>query len=214
MANLLRCNQIRRLGRSVLKRSNLLSQPDLPFWTLGDNWKSSENTDLSNRQGSSQKQTPRDEGRVALPTLFHTSRHPKHVNGPGARPGDIDVGVIKRIGWLWRTQGPAAVAIGIRNRLWLARATSFSQFETYLRGSKGLEIGGPSSLFASQGIFPVYGIVGSLYNCNFSRNTVWEGRIEEGLTFSFHRKRRPGHQYICEATDLGSISTDTYDLVL
>jgi len=50
---------------------------------------------------------------------------------------------------------------------------------------RGLEIGGPSPIFARRGLVPVYPNVGELDNCNFGPETVWEGRLTEGRHFRF-----------------------------
>jgi SAM-dependent methyltransferase len=94
------------------------------------------------------------------------------------------------------------------------KARCFHTIQALVSGGTGLEIGGPSAIFARRGQVPVYPIAGRLDNCNFSRATVWEGRIEEGETFRFDARRAPGWQYVAEATDLRAIPTATYDFVL
>jgi SAM-dependent methyltransferase len=59
----------------------------------------------------------------------------------------------------------------------------------------------------------VYGIAGAVDNCNFSRTTIWDGRIDEGETFRYSQGKL-GHQYICDGTDLRLISNESYDFVL
>jgi SAM-dependent methyltransferase len=81
-------------------------------------------------------------------------------------------------------------------------------------GKKGLEIGGPSGVFARDGIFPVYPLAGRLDNCNFSKNTIWEGQLEAGLNFHYDPEQPPGWQYLSEAVDLREIPTGTYDFIL
>jgi SAM-dependent methyltransferase len=93
----------------------------------------------------------------------------------------------------------------------------FQCFEVYkqsITGKTGLEIGGPSSVFARDGLFPVYPLVGRLDNCNFSKNTIWEGKLASGLTFQYDPAKPPGWQYLSEAVDLGEIETGKYDFVL
>lgn len=80
-----------------------------------------------------------------------------------------------------------------------------------LRGCHGLEIGGPSKLFRRD--LPIYAAVGALDGVNFAADTVWEGRIDEGMTFRFGRGRT-GRQYVCEATELSRIATASYDFVV
>jgi len=96
----------------------------------------------------------------------------------------------------------------------LKRSELFRKTADYLRGKSGIEIGGPSQVFTSRGIFPVYSIAGHLDNCNFGSVTVWEGHIDEGYTFEFDRRKPKGRQFIAEATDMKAIPSGSYDFVL
>ena len=58
------------------------------------------------------------------------------------------------------------------------RSKSYQAFKSFFRGKKGLEIGGPSKVFARRNIIPVYPIVGQLDNSNYSSETVWQLKIE------------------------------------
>jgi len=78
----------------------------------------------------------------------------------------------------------------------------------------GLEIGGPSGVFADNGMLPLYRHVKSLDNCVFSAETVWEGKRAAGQTFFFHSAKPPGTNFICEASNLFSIDDHVYDFVL
>lgn len=81
-------------------------------------------------------------------------------------------------------------------------------------GRSGLEVGGPSAVFGSRrGILPVYPEVGSLDNCNFSGQTVWQAHVE-GATFVYEAGRAPGRQYIAEASDLSAIPAARYGFLL
>jgi len=102
----------------------------------------------------------------------------------------------------------------VRRRVLQRRLRAFSIAEPFLTGRKGLEIGGPSSLFARGGTLPLYGIVAGLDNCNFSRTTVWAGAVDPGLTFVFDRRRPAGRQYIQEATDLAAIASASRSFLL
>lgn len=121
---------------------------------------------------------------------------------------------VRRIAWLWRVQGFKAVSFAIQSRLIKPRARSFGAVANRFRGARGLEIGGPSGIFSSGGVFPVYPLLESLDNCNFGTQTVWEGKIEEGQTFLYDKNRAPGRQYIREATDLSGVVSENYDAVL
>lgn len=92
------------------------------------------------------------------------------------------------------------------------RLPSTPIYQRYLRGKKGIEIGGPSpSIFRST--LPIYSIISNLDSVNFSRTTKWEGEIKEGKTFFYYGKE-PGTQYIAEASELNCIKTNTYDFLL
>ena len=102
---------------------------------------------------------------------------------------------------------------GLCRKLGLA-VRSFRECELLLRERAGLEIGGPSKIFSRGGRFPVYPIAGRLDNGNFSPRTIWEGSIQEGRTYRYDQDRQPGYQYICEAVDLKSVASESYDFVL
>jgi SAM-dependent methyltransferase len=80
---------------------------------------------------------------------------------------------------------------------------------------RGIEIGGPSpEVFGVRGIFPIYPIIASLDNVNFSSQTIWEGSIQTGRTFLYDLSHPPGLQFILEMTALVDIPAATYDFVL
>lgn len=83
-----------------------------------------------------------------------------------------------------------------------------------LKTKVGLEIGGPSPLFARGGWLPVYCLAARVDNCNFSTRTIWEGEITAGDTFCFEPSRRPGRQFISEASDLKTVDTCAYDFII
>jgi predicted SAM-dependent methyltransferase len=83
-----------------------------------------------------------------------------------------------------------------------------------LGGKKGLEIGGPSSVFSSKGILPIYDYLDSLNNCNFGHNTIWQQAVTEGLTYRYSKKKSLGFQYVSDATNLQTIENANYDCVL
>jgi SAM-dependent methyltransferase len=125
--------------------------------------------------------------------------------------------VIGKVSRILRTRGFAGLVRVVDSRirrLLAVRAKSYRTLESSFRGKKGIEIGGPSRVFAGQNIFPVYPIVGDLDNCNFSGSTVWEGSIERGHTFKFDRKKPPGRQFIAESIAMASVPSGTYDFVL
>ena len=84
-----------------------------------------------------------------------------------------------------------------------------------LGGRKGLEIGGPSGVFSAAGPVPVYPVIDSLDNCNFSTSTLWQVAVVAGEnTYRYADGRAPGKQYIGEAADLRDIPSSTYDFLI
>lgn len=91
---------------------------------------------------------------------------------------------------------------------------SFLMFGDCFAGKAGIEVGGPSQVFSKKGIFPVYPLVGSLDNCNFSAATVWDGKVPAGCGYRFDPGKPAGRQYVAEATDMSGLSSNAYDFVL
>ena len=101
------------------------------------------------------------------------------------------------------------VGLEIRRRLRFV-----AHYRSKLRSKRGLEIGGPSALLARTGDFPIYDVLESLDNCVYSGNTIWTGKLSAGNTFVYDPGKRPGIQFICDATDLGEIRSSQYDCIL
>jgi SAM-dependent methyltransferase len=83
-----------------------------------------------------------------------------------------------------------------------------------LENRRGLEIGGPSAIFARTGILPLYPLFNRLDNCDFARDTVWHGDAPEGAEFRYDEDRRPGRRLIRDATSLDGIDDASYDVLL
>ena len=88
----------------------------------------------------------------------------------------------------------------------------FKKWSTEFAGKSGLEMGGPSGMFNSNGYFPIYPIIKKLDGVNFSDSTIWEGSIVEGFNYKYYTKT--GYQFIAEGSKLTKISDDWYDFVL
>ncbi len=82
-----------------------------------------------------------------------------------------------------------------------------------LKDKIGLEIGGPSAFFNLKSYFPVYVLAKRIDGVNFSAETVWEGKIKEGMSYKYAKEKK-GFQYISEASDLDDIKDDHYDFLL
>jgi len=82
---------------------------------------------------------------------------------------------------------------------------------SHIVGKKGIEIGGPSTLFKTA--LPLYKKIQSLDGVNFSNTTVWEGEVQSGLNYNFIGNKK-GVQFISDATDLSQIKNSTYDFLI
>lgn len=101
----------------------------------------------------------------------------------------------------------------IMNRLKNNQIEGFDCIRGYFANKKGLEVGGPSSMFMDYGCMPVYKLARELDGVNFSASTIWTGSIEENKGFVINGKNF-GKIYIADATDLSKISNNVYDFIL
>jgi SAM-dependent methyltransferase len=115
---------------------------------------------------------------------------------------------------VFKTRGTVGLIHSIMSKILHFKARYYFKYNKLIQDCNGLEIGGPSQIFSKNGLFPVYPIISNLDNCNFSNNTVWEGKIFEGKTFHYSKNKNLGNQYIAEATNLHMIPDNYYDLVL
>jgi SAM-dependent methyltransferase len=79
---------------------------------------------------------------------------------------------------------------------------------------RGLEFGGVSAIFKSNGLLPIYDFAKCIDNVTFSNSTLWEGKLQAGQNFKFNEKKEPGNQFILERDSLSQISDDQYDFIL
>jgi len=79
---------------------------------------------------------------------------------------------------------------------------------------RGLEIGGPSAIFARDGVLPLYPLFERLDNCDFAGETIWHGEAAEGSPFVYDDERPPGRRFVRDATALEGIADGTYDAVI
>jgi predicted SAM-dependent methyltransferase len=115
----------------------------------------------------------------------------------------------------YKSQSIGGLILKVVRYLKPQRGKCYHSLQKVLSNSTGLEIGGPSRTFSKNGILPVYPLANRIDNCNFARKTVWEANIVEGMTFQFHKRRPPGRQYLCEATNLPKINfAQKYDYIL
>jgi SAM-dependent methyltransferase len=78
----------------------------------------------------------------------------------------------------------------------------------------GLEIGGPSPIFARGGLLPLYPLARRIDNVNFAPNTIWQDSSGTGGSFVFHPGKPPGKQFVAEGADPQLVPSAQYDFVL
>jgi SAM-dependent methyltransferase len=113
-----------------------------------------------------------------------------------------------------KTIGVAGLFHSVFRRVVARPIASFNVCGGLIAGASGLEIGGPSPIFARHGLFPAYTIAANVDNCNFSASTIWQGALEGGASFQYDKNRPSGNQYFLEATDLKGIAANCYDFAL
>jgi SAM-dependent methyltransferase len=96
--------------------------------------------------------------------------------------------------------------------LFEVRLRCFRKVRPFVDGRRGLEIGGPSVVFEG-GVrpLPIYPRVGSLDNCDFSRDTTWASHRE---IYNFFPDKAPGKNIFRDASNLSSIANRSYDFIL
>lgn len=114
----------------------------------------------------------------------------------------------------FRYIGVRGILSGIYRHILHPVSPNFKRIEPHCRGKQGLEVGGPTRYFSRGHYLPIYTVAAGLDNCNFSSETIWEGKIEEQGSIYFDGSRRLGTQYVREAGDLKSISDDKYDFLV
>jgi SAM-dependent methyltransferase len=114
-------------------------------------------------------------------------------------------------------------ALGRRLRKF--RAASYSAARELVQNATGLEIGGPSPIFASGGLLPVYLLAAKIDNCNFADHTIFDNHavqravgagngVAAGGNRAFGAGKTPGFEFIAEGNALGMIAEGSYDFVL
>ncbi|OAV71621.1 hypothetical protein Barb4_00544 [Bacteroidales bacterium Barb4] len=83
---------------------------------------------------------------------------------------------------------------------------------TLFSDKAGIEIGGGTLLFSSNGFFPVYTFAEFVDGCNFSNETIWEGHIDSKSYM--YSGIKLGEQFIGEAVDVASIVNKQYDFLI
>lgn len=121
-----------------------------------------------------------------------------------------------RVKQVFKAQGIGGVVKAGLRRLSTPTAKCFSTCRDVVTQGRGLEIGGPSLIFQSGGLLPVYSLAERIDNCNFAAKTIFGGDAGDSstATVAFNVARQPGTQFIAEGSDLGVVGSESYDFVL
>ena len=101
-----------------------------------------------------------------------------------------------------------AVGYGLLARIARKRCFGYVTMKDYLQGKSGLEFGGPSSIFSSNHLVPLYDIVSAIDTCNFAQQTIWTSKKDK-LRFGSRLEK----QFVAEACDASVIRSESYDFV-
>lgn len=115
---------------------------------------------------------------------------------------------------VFKAGGLSAVLSAVIRRLRTPHARCFPSCQDVVRNAIGLEIGGPSPVFARGGLLPLYPVAERVDNATFARTTIWADAASEGELFWFHPGKRPGRRLIAEGADLRGLPNGAYDFVL
>lgn len=113
-----------------------------------------------------------------------------------------------------RTQPLAASLLRSARRRLGPRFRSFSAHRAYFSEKIGLELGGPSYIFSSAGLFPVYRTAGRIDQSNFDKRTLWDGNLTAEERWLRSEACRGDERIIAEATNLSAIPSGAYDFIL
>jgi SAM-dependent methyltransferase len=122
--------------------------------------------------------------------------------------------IVKRVVSVFKAGGVAGVLSAAARRMRSPHARSFPQCREMLSDGTGIEIGGPSPIFAWGGLIPLYPVASRIDNVNFASSTIWEDATREGDTFHFYSRKAPGQQFLAEGADVRVIPSGMYDFVL
>ena len=122
--------------------------------------------------------------------------------------------IVKRVVGVFKAGGVAGVLSAAARRMRMPHARSFAKCREMITDGTGIEIGGPSPIFAWGGLIPLYPLARRIDNVNFARTTIWEDAKSEGNSFHFHSRKTPGQRFIAEGADLREIPSGKYDFVL
>jgi SAM-dependent methyltransferase len=149
-----------------------------------------------------------------MPQLLAALQHPNVVRQRGAFDrmlaaclfSSLIDGVVRAKGVPQQNGAPMpALLHRIVRKIVPPRFPGFREHLEGFKGKVGIEVGGPSAIFKSRGIFPVYAVAARIDNCVFGSETVWDGQVRATMS---------GERIVAEGTTLGFASDRSYDFVL
>jgi SAM-dependent methyltransferase len=122
--------------------------------------------------------------------------------------------LVDKVRLLIYTEGISGLVWRIKRLLLPNKFDIYENYKGVFKGKSAIEIGGPSKIFNSDDLLPVYSQLEQVDGCNFSNNTVWEGQMKAGLDNYVYDSIKKGSQYINEGSDLSTIPSGHYDVLL
>ena len=98
---------------------------------------------------------------------------------------------------------------GAFRRITRRTCRGYSTMQPFLTNECGLEIGGPSSIFCTKKLIPVYDRCQRIDSCNCSSQTIWS-KTANSHPFG----PAMGKTFVAEACDISIVPEDTYGFVL
>jgi len=108
--------------------------------------------------------------------------------------------IIKRFVSVFKAGGVPGVLRAIIRRIRTPHARCFPECTKFVGDRIGIEIGGPSPIFARGGLIPLYPLARRVDNVNFALSTIWEDATKEADSFTFHPGKAPGQRLNGEGT--------------
>lgn len=122
--------------------------------------------------------------------------------------------IAHKINYLYKAKGFKGIVQVITRRLFQRKPKVFLPIKEAVSNNRGIEIGGPSSIFNDYNLLPIYATINNLDNCNFQNNTLWNSDLQEGYFYKYHPSKTDGYQFIQDSVDLNLIKSNSYDFLL
>jgi SAM-dependent methyltransferase len=141
-----------------------------------------------------------------LTTRTESSLH-EIADGRPKLTSDSDQVAMKHLPYYFRIL--CSAPYGVVRRITGRTCSGYAAMVPYLRDKVGLEIGGPSRIFAKRHLIPVYNLCQRVDNCNFGGQTIWSSSFKDS---GFDH--RVGEQIVAEGSELRGLPDGKYDFVL